>query len=178
MLRNVNQPDQDGIRVHLEYPGDGTNAQPFRQRTHRPHQPLGHHTLAMQRRAVGLLEIAPTARAMPLAPRATVGMAIGTDIAQPHPAPIGTGGMRAEVPRGVHLARAATRGDLAGGWATGWLGCGRVGLLTGGTGGLAGEARKRLRDPRALTGWWYELGWPLDACGVTTGPGRVQHAAQ
>src|SRR2546427_2591560 len=103
---------------------------------------------------------------------------IGTDIAQPHPAPIGIGGMRAEVPRGVHLARAATRGDLAGWWATGRLGCGRVGLLTGGTGGRAGEARKRLRDPRALTGWWYELGWPLDACGVTTGPGRVQHAAQ
>src|SRR5207249_1181936 len=124
---------------------------------HRPHQPLGHHTLAMQRRAVGLLEIAPTARAMPLAPRATVGMAIGTDIAQPHPAPIGTGGMRAEVPRGVHLARAATRGDLAGWWATGRLGCGRVGLLTGGTGGLAGEARKGCGLTVVLWPWAWGL---------------------
>src|SRR5215471_20101456 len=44
--------------------------------------------------------------------------------------------------------------------------------------GLVGEARKGLRDPKALTGWWYELGWPRDACGVTTGPGRMQHAAQ
>jgi hypothetical protein len=44
--------------------------------------------------------------------------------------------------------------------------------------GLVGEARKGLRDPRALTGWWYELGWPWDACGVTTGPGSMQHAAQ
>src|SRR6266704_6644243 len=40
----------------------------------------------MQRRPVGLEEITTTARAMQLAPWSTVGMPIGTDIAQPHPA--------------------------------------------------------------------------------------------
>src|SRR4029453_11584433 len=30
----------------------------------------------------------------------------------------------------------------------------------------------------ALAGWWDALGWPRDACGVTTGPGSIQHAAQ
>src|SRR5207253_477424 len=139
---------------------------------------LGHHTLAMQRRAVGLLEIAPTARAMPLAPRATVGMAIGTDIAQPHPAPIGTGGMRAEVPRGVHLARAATRGDLAGWRTTGRLGDVLVDLLTGGTGGRAGETRKRLRVAGALARRQQRLGWPLIPCRTIAWPRSMQHDVQ
>jgi len=45
----------------------------------------------MQRRAVGLLDIATAAGAMQLAPGATVGVTIGTDIAEPDPAPIGAG---------------------------------------------------------------------------------------
>src|SRR5262249_50091475 len=53
-----------------------------------------------------------------------------------------------------------------------------IGKPTGRAVGRAGEARKGLRDPRALPGWWHALGWPRDACGVTTGPGSMQHAAQ
>src|SRR5262249_27449618 len=127
---------------------------------------------------MGLLEVAATAGAMQLAPGAAVGVTVGTDIAEPHPAPIGTGGLRAELQRRVHLARAATRGDDAGWWGAGRLGAWHSGLRAGLAVGLVGEARKGLRDPRALTGWWHELGWPRDACGVTTGPGRMQHAAQ
>src|SRR2546426_530709 len=126
---------------------------------HCPHQLLGRHALAMQRRAVGLLEIAPAARAIQLAPRATAGMPIGTDIAQPHPALIRTVRMRAEVPRGVHLARPSPRGHEAG-----WRSCGGVrvrggGVLTGGTEGPAGEARKRLRVAGVLARWQDGLGW-------------------
>src|SRR6266446_10708623 len=115
---------------------------------------------------------------MQLAPWSTVGMLMGTDIAQPHPAPIGTGGLRAEMRRRVHLARAATRGDDAGWWGAGRLWVRHSGLRTGLAVGLVGEARKGLRDPRALAGWRYALGWPRDACGVTPGPGSMPHAAQ
>src|SRR6266436_2817668 len=54
--------------------------------------------------AHGLLEVAATAGAMPLAPGAAVGVSVGTDIAQPAPAPIGTVRVRAAVHRGVDLA--------------------------------------------------------------------------
>src|SRR2546426_373012 len=87
-----------------------------------PHTQCGERDrLAMPRRPVGLEEITTTARAMQLAPWSTVGRPIGTEIAQPHPALIGTGGLRAAMRRRVHLARAATRGD-----DTGWGGAGRL----------------------------------------------------
>src|SRR5262249_31437683 len=148
------------------------------QRAHRPHQLLGRHALAMQRGAMGLLEVAATAGAMQLPPGATVGVTVGAEIAEPHPALIRTGWIRAEMRRRVHLARAAPRGDDAGWWGAGRLGTRHSCLRTGLAVGLVGEARKGLRDPKALTGWWYELGWPWDACGVTPGPGSMQHAAQ
>src|SRR5436309_7954256 len=141
MVRGLDQPGEHRIRVHFEHPGDRADAQALRQRAHRPHQKVDRHTLAMQRGAMGLLEIAITARAMQLPPGATTGMPIGTDIAEPDPAPIGTVRMRAEMPRGVHVARPSPRRHDTGWRATGWLGYGLVGLLTGGTEGLAGEAR-------------------------------------
>src|SRR5256884_3105672 len=113
----------------------------------------------MQRRAMGLLEIATTARAMQLAPQSTAGMTVGRDIAQAEPATIRTGGTGTEMLRGIHLARPSPRGHDAGWGATGRLGCVRVGLLTGGTGGLAGEARKRLWVAGALAQWHDGLGW-------------------
>src|SRR6266849_3673024 len=113
----------------------------------------------MQRRAMGLLEIATTARAMQLAPRSTAGMTVGRDIAQAEPAPIVAVGMRAEVARGLHLARPSPHGDNTGWRAPGRLGSVRVGLLTGGTGRLAGEARKRLRVAGALARWQDGLHW-------------------
>src|SRR2546427_800369 len=61
--------------------------------------------------AHGLLERAITARAMQLPPGAAVGVTVGTDIAEPSPAPRGTVRIGAEVPRGVHLARPSSRED-------------------------------------------------------------------
>src|SRR6266571_1096714 len=85
--------------------------------------------------------------------RATAGMPIGTDIAQPHPALIRTVRMRAEVPRGVHLARPSPRGHEAGGRSCGGVRVRGGGVLTGGTEGPAGEARKRLRVAGVLARW-------------------------
>src|SRR5438876_1542308 len=96
----------------------------------------------MKDRAMGLEEVALTTAAMQLAPGGAAGMTIGAEIAEPHPALIRPVRIRAEMLRGVHLARPSPRGHDAGWRAPRRLGSVRVGLLTGGTGGLAGEARK------------------------------------
>jgi hypothetical protein len=127
---------------------------------------------------MGFLAIAITARAMQLAPGAAVGVTVGTDIAEPSPAPIGTVRMGTAMLRGLHLARPSPRGHDAGWRATGRLGCGRVSLLTGGTGGLAGEARKRLWVAGALARWRQRLGWPLIPSGTLVWPGIMQHDAE
>src|SRR2546425_8530690 len=100
---------------------------------------------------------------------------IGTDIAEPDPAPIGTVRMRAEMPRGVHVARPSPRRHDTGWRATGWLGYGLVGLLTGGTEGLAGEARKRLRVAGALARWQDGLHWSPLCRSALARPGSMQH---
>src|SRR6266436_6284504 len=85
--------------------------------------------------------------------------------------------MGAEVERGRHLARPSPRGHDMGWRATGWLGYVFVGLLTDGTGGLAGETRKRLRVAGALARR-QRLGWPLIPSGTLVWPGRMQHDAE
>src|SRR5215510_15816029 len=113
MLRRIDSPSQHGVGIDLEYPGHGTDAQPLRQRAHRPYQLLGRHALAMQRGAMGLLEVTFTAGAIQLAPGTAIGMAIGAEIAPSDPAAIGTVGVRAEVRRGVDLAATPPRGHEA-----------------------------------------------------------------
>src|SRR5262249_5426081 len=100
--------------------GHSPDAQAFRQHAHRPHQLLGRHALAMQGRAMGLLEVAATAGAMQLAPGAAVGMPIGRDITQPEPATIRTVGIGTEMPGGVDLGPATSRRDAA--WCRGTRG--------------------------------------------------------
>src|SRR6266571_28384 len=113
-----------------------------------------------------------------LPPEATVGVTVGTDIAEPGPAPIGTGRMGAEMGRGVHRTAAPARGDLAGWRTTRQLGSMLVGLLTGGTGRLAGEARKRLGVAGTLGRRRQRLGWPLIPTGTLVWPGIMQHDAE
>src|SRR5262249_35590034 len=169
---------KERIGVQLKQPGHGTDAEPFRQRAHGPHQQIRRDTFAMEQRAVGLQKVPVTGGAVQLAPGATAGMPVGTEIAPAHPAPIGTGRMGAEVRRRVHLARAAARGYDAGWRATGWLGAVRGGLFTGGTQGLAGEPRKRLQVVGALVRWRQRLGWPLISSGTRVWPGIMQHDAE
>jgi len=134
--------------------------------------------LTVKRCTVGLLEVAATAGAMQLSPGATAGMTVGTNIAQPEPAAIATGGIGTEMARGVHLAAASARGDDVRWWGAGGLRARRGGVLTRVAMGLVGEARKGLRGTGGLAGWWERLGEPLDVCGVPAGPSILQHAAE
>src|SRR6266446_690283 len=128
--------------------------------------------------AHGLLEVAATAGAMQLAPGATVGVTVGAEIAEPHPALIRTVRIRAEMLRGIHLARPSPRGHDAGWRATGWLGYVLVGLLTGGTRGPAGEARKRLQVTGALGRCRGRPGRCGASGGAVGGPHHVEHETQ
>src|SRR5439155_1342372 len=74
-----------------------------------------------------------------------------------------------------HLARPSPRGHDAGWRAPGRLGSVLVGLLTGGTGGLAGEARKRLRVAGALARWQDGLHWSRLCRSALARPGSRRH---
>src|SRR6266581_622102 len=134
--------------------------------------------LTVKRCPVGLLEVAATAGAMQLAPGATAGMTVGTNIAQPELAAIATVGIGTEMARGVHLAAASARGDDGGWRGAGGLRARRGGVLTRVAMGRVGEARKGLRGTGVLAGWWERLGEPLEVCGVPAGPRIMQHAAE
>jgi len=115
---------------------------------------------------------------MQLAPRSIAGVTMGAEVAQPHPAPIGTGGMRAEVQRGVHLAPAVTRGDQAGWRTTGALGRLFLGVLTGNTQRRVSETHKGF----GLSGTFLVCpggcGWVLPPYRTIVWPGIMQHGAE
>src|SRR5438128_7385436 len=103
---------------------------------------------------------------------------VGTDIAPVHPAPIVTGGIGAEMLRGVHLAWASPAGgdQWRGGWGWGlWV----LGLLlTGRTVRLVDEARKGFGVGGALAARRDGLGWLCLGRHAAAGPGEVQHDKQ
>src|SRR5713101_6689530 len=132
----------------------------------------------MEQRAVCLQKVPVTGGAVQLAPGSAAGMPVGTEIAPAHPAPIGAVWIRAEMSRGVHLARASPAGDdrrRGGGWQSSWSLCR---LLTGRTVRLPGETRKRLRVAGAFVRWRKGLGCPLIPCGVIAWPYIVEHDTQ
>src|SRR5262249_46671902 len=110
----------------------------------------------MKGRAVRFEKIGPAGPTMELAPRTTVWMAIGVDVASPRPAIIVTARMGAEMVRGVHLAWASPCGDDQRWWDNrGSLGVWLRSIFTGGTVGLMGQPRKgfrRFRGPLCLLG--------------------------
>src|SRR5262247_3260922 len=133
----------------------------------------------MKRCTMGLQPIPLTLAAIQLSPRATVGMTIRTEIAEPHPTPIRTVRIGAELLRGVHLARASpTGGDRR--WRRWRWRCRGFlrRLLTSGTAGLAGEARKRLGSAGTLARRRQRFGWLLSPSGTLVWPGIMQHDAE
>src|SRR6266436_106682 len=97
---------------------------------------------------MGFEHIVTAGTTVELPPGSTAGMAIGAQVAQTRPAPVGTIGIGAEVAPRLDLTRASPCRDDAGWWETrGHLDRLRHALLTGGTQGLVGETRKGL-------GWW------------------------
>src|SRR5262249_60641359 len=77
----------------------------------------------MEQGAMMLWKVALIGRTVELTPRATVGMAVGAQVAQPHPAAVVTARMRAKVPRGVDgPGPSVGRGDWRGAYRRRWRG--------------------------------------------------------
>jgi hypothetical protein len=113
-----------------------------------------------------------------LSPGATTGMAIGAEVSQAQPAAIVTGGMRAEMPRGVNRTGAAVgRRSRSGPHRGLWRGVRRF-LRAQGTMGLVGETRKRLGLLGALTSRPDGLGGRSLCRSTSAGLGSVQHDTQ
>ena len=90
LLCCLHQPLQHRLRVHLEYSHRATDTQTFGQTRDDAHDELDEGALAVKERAEGLEKIAVTGDAQQLPPGASIGMAIGAQIAPAHPAVIGT----------------------------------------------------------------------------------------
>src|SRR5262249_31243946 len=144
------QPLQHGIRVHLKHPRRAPDTQAFGQTGDHLHHQLWCHTLAVEDRAESLQKVAATDGAQQLPPGTATGMAIGTEIAPAHPAPIGTVWIRAEMGGGVHLTAAPPRGHDAWWRRGGGLWAEVAGVRTGVAMRLGGEARKGCGLTRAL----------------------------
>jgi hypothetical protein len=126
----------------------------------------------------GLEKIAATGDAQQLPPGAPIGMAVGAEIAPPHPAPIGTVRVRTKMRRGVHLAAAPPRGHDARGRGVGCLWAKVAAVLTGITVRLGGQARKGLGHTVALWHWGCGLRWRRARDGGVTRPHPMEHNAQ
>src|SRR5262249_4307166 len=88
VVRHFYQPLQHRVGVHLKHPSDGTDAQPFGHRAHRPHASLASDMLALEGRALGFGKIAAAGYTLELAPRTAARMTVGSEIAAAHPAVI------------------------------------------------------------------------------------------
>jgi hypothetical protein len=97
------------VRVDLEYAGDLADTQALGERSHGPDPHLRWHVRAMQRGAMGLLEILVTRDTRQLPPGATPGMTIGPNMVQPHPTIIVARVVGTELVLRVDLAPASPR---------------------------------------------------------------------
>src|SRR5215472_4420042 len=178
LLGRLHQPLQHRVGVHLEHPRRASDTQAFGQAADDPYDEVRRGPLAVKDGAEGLQEVAATGDAEQLAPGTATGMAVGTEIAPAHPAPIGTVGVGAEMRGGVDLAPAPPRGDDARGWSCGgWrLGVGRV--LTGVAVRFVGEAHKRGGLTAALGPWGGGLRCWRAHGSVGAGPRPLEHEAQ
>jgi hypothetical protein len=144
VLRCVDQPAQDSVRIDFKDTRHGADAEAFGQSRNGPHQRVGIDLLAVQRGAVRLEEIPVAAQTHQLSPAASIGMTVGADITEADPAVIRTGGMRAEMARGVNLAVTPSGQRHTGWWCAGDVRLRPDLLLTHLTVRLATEAYKRL----------------------------------
>src|SRR5213594_264630 len=131
----------------------------------------------MKDRPEALQEGAATGDAQQLAPATPIGMAVGAEIPPSRPALIRTVRIRAEMLRGIHLARSSPRGH-----DTGWRRCGGLrarggGVLTGVAVRLAGEARKGFRLAAARAPWWRGLRWCRVSRSTVAWPHPMEHEA-
>jgi hypothetical protein len=79
-----------------------------------PHQLVDIHLLGVTWCSDRLEEIPVTAQTHQLAPETPIGVAVGPEVTPIHPTIVGTGGMRAEVARGLNLSGTTSGADHAG----------------------------------------------------------------
>src|SRR6516164_8426994 len=145
LLRRLHQPVQHGVGIDLEHPRGAADAQALCEATDDVHDEVDRDALAMDQSAVMLWKVTFTSSTVELPPRAPAGMAVGAQVAQPHPAAVVTARMRTKVPRGVHRAGAAVRGgQRIGPSRRRWSRVASL-VVTQRTGRLVRQARKRLR---------------------------------
>src|SRR2546426_10355387 len=125
-----------------------------------------------------LEKVDPAFDTVPLPPGATAGMAVGVEIPAPDLGRVVAVRIGAELMLGRPPTWASPAVDDHRGRATGRLRGRLVSLLTGGTVGLSGEARKRFGVAGGLAGWCGRLECSLIPCGAVVGPHPMQHEAK
>src|SRR5215831_21092023 len=105
LICGFDKPLQHGSRVDLEHPRRASNTQAFGQARDHVHDELDRYPLAIKDGATMLGEVAVAGGTVELTPWTTVRMPVGTEIPQPQPTPVVTGGMGAEMPGGIDLTR-------------------------------------------------------------------------
>ena len=97
LLGRFDQPLQHGIGGDLEHPRGAADAQALSEAADHVHDAVDRDALAMEQGTVMLWKGAFAGRTVELTPRATVGMAVGAQVAQPQPAAVVTVRMRAKM---------------------------------------------------------------------------------
>jgi hypothetical protein len=129
---------------------------------------------AIQRRAMGLLEIPVARHTLELPPRFTTGMAIGTDVAPSDPAIIGALAVGTELLLGVDCSPTSSREREPGRWSCRGLWAGRDGVLTDVTAGLVEESGKGFRLFGAPLDWRGGRGCQMARRESDPPPGLIQ----
>ena len=104
-LGGVCQSVHDRVGVDLEHPGRGPHAQALGQTGQHADEQLHGDPFARKEGAMMLWKGAVAGGAVALTPWTTARMPVGTEIPQPYPAAIVTGGLGAEMPGGIDLTR-------------------------------------------------------------------------
>src|SRR5262249_29082942 len=177
LLRRLHQPMQHRVWLDLKHTRCTADAYALSEAADHVHDEVDRDALAMEQSTVMLWKVALAGRTVELTPRATAGMAVGAQVAQPQPAAIGTVRMRAKMPGGIHLTRTPMRrGHRIGAHRRRWRGM--YGLVcTQSARGLLGQPLKRFgRDGvlrRGLDG--LRLDGLLRRHGSSAGPGKMPH---
>src|SRR6266581_9485766 len=178
MLRDVNQPRQHGIRVNPKHPSHGADAQAFGQRSHGPHQFVDGDVLAVQRRAMELMERAEAGNALQLTPWVAARVPVGADVATSQPTVVGTIQVGTELILAVNYALAAPCiGDQR--WRrTRCLVTGCCGLVTGGTQRCVEQTGKGCGLARAFRSGWARLEESWSNASARARPKGMEHDTQ
>src|SRR5215813_12439878 len=178
MVGGCDQPLQHGIGVDLEHPGHGADAQTFGQRSHGAHQFVDGDVLAVQRRAMELMEIAEAGNALKLTPWVAARVPVGAEVAASQPIVVGTIQVWTELILAVDRALAALCIGEQRRRRTRCLVTGFCGLVTGGTQRFVEQTGKGFGLARALRSGWARLEESWSNASARARPKGLEHETQ